>query len=186
MENQLPGMTAKIVSAFVQKNEIAPDLIGGLIRSVYDSLTHAGKPHMAAPPQRLTPAVPIRRSVSDATIICLDCGYAGQMIKRHLMTAHGLTPDQYRDRWALPREYPMLAKNYSARRSELAKNIGLGTMRMRQPIVAEPQPPPPPPAPTRKRTATAKPTGRRAAPRRRKDGGPPAEQTPPAVAAASE
>jgi len=70
--------------------------------------------------------VPIRRSVTPSSITCLECGWSGVMLKRHIFTAHGLAPEQYRERWKLPGDYPMVAKNYANRRSELAKAIGLG------------------------------------------------------------
>ncbi len=73
-----------------------------------------------------TPAVPIKNSVRKATIVCLECGPSGKMLKRHLSTAHGLGVNEYRERWKLPADYPMVAPNYAAVRSELAKKIGLG------------------------------------------------------------
>lgn len=95
-----------------------------LINQVNQALTGLGQP--LAQPAMLTPAVPVKRAVQDASITCLDCGFKAKMLKRHLMTAHGMTDDEYRTRWGLPRDYPMVARNYSARRSELAKALGLG------------------------------------------------------------
>jgi putative zinc finger/helix-turn-helix YgiT family protein len=117
---------AEIVAAYVGHNTIPSDQLPTLITSVRQALAGLGQ-STAAPPAALTPAVPIRRSVGANAITCLDCGYMGQMLKRHLTTAHGLGVDEYRTRWGLPSDYPMVAPNYAARRSELAKQIGLGT-----------------------------------------------------------
>jgi predicted transcriptional regulator len=116
---------AEIVAAYVGKNWVDPSELPGLIQRVRQSLAGLGKAE-AGSPTSLTPAVSVRRSVRANSITCLDCGYEGQMLKRHLSTAHGMTPDGYRSRWNLPSDYPMVAKNYSARRSELAKALGLG------------------------------------------------------------
>lgn len=122
---------AEIVAAYVGHNSIAPDQLLALIVSVSQALANldqAEAPPAAAP----TPAVPVRRSVGAAQITCLDCGWTGQMLKRHLNTAHGMSPGDYRSRWNLGSNYPMVAKAYAARRSELAKTIGLGTRRGRR------------------------------------------------------
>jgi len=84
------------------------------------------------PATELVPAAPIRHSVGPDAIACLDCGYRRKMLKRHLKRAHQLTPDTYRERWGLKRDYPMVAPNYTARRSELAKSLGLGKHRRNQ------------------------------------------------------
>jgi predicted transcriptional regulator len=115
---------AEIVAAYVRKNPIAAAELPALINQVNQALTGLGQP--SATPEVLTPAVPIKRAVQAESIACLDCGFKAKMIKRHLSTAHGMTADQYRTRWDLPRDYPMVARNYSARRSELAKSLGLG------------------------------------------------------------
>ena len=116
---------AEIVAAYVGHNTVLPDQLPGLIASVHQALNLLGEPPAAAasPP---TPAVPSRRSVGADTITCLHCGWKGVMLKRHLSTGHGMTPAQYRDRWGLDRAYPLVAKNYASRRSELAKALGLG------------------------------------------------------------
>jgi predicted transcriptional regulator len=119
---------AEIVAAYVAHNTISPDQLPTLIATVNQALAGLGQAPTAAP-TALTPAVPIRRSVGADAITCLDCGYKGQMLKRHLTTAHGLTVHEYRTRWALARDYPVVAPNYAARRSELAKSIGLGRRR---------------------------------------------------------
>jgi len=119
---------AEIVAAYLKRNSVAPDQVPALIQQVNQALTGLGQPQEPPPPAMPdAPAVPIRRSVTPDKIICLDCGYKGQMLKRHLTTAHGLTIDDYRARWKLSSDYPMIAPNYSVRRSELAKSFGLGT-----------------------------------------------------------
>ena len=115
---------AEIVAAYVRKNRIDPSALPELISSVSQSLSDLGQ--APAPTETLSPAVPVKRSVSAGAITCLDCGYKGQMLKRHLSSAHEMTPEQYRARWNLPADYPMVAKDYAARRSELAKQFGLG------------------------------------------------------------
>jgi predicted transcriptional regulator len=115
----------EIVAAYVCKNRVDAAELPALITQVSQTLAGLGQ-GAAEPPTSLMPAVSIRRSVGANAITCLDCGYTGQMLKRHLSTAHGMTPDGYRTRWNLPANYPMVTRSYSARRSELAKSIGLG------------------------------------------------------------
>jgi predicted transcriptional regulator len=115
---------AEIVSAYVRKNRLDPAALPELIRSVSQSLAGLGQP--SAEPPSLVPAVPIRRSAGAETVTCLECGWSGQMLKRHLTTAHSTNPGEYRTRWKLPSDYPLVAKNYAARRSELAKGFGFG------------------------------------------------------------
>jgi predicted transcriptional regulator len=115
---------AEIVAGYVKRNMIAPDQLPGLIQAVHAALSGLGKP--SSVPEKLTPAVPIRRSVSDDQITCLDCGIKAKMIRRHLRTAHNMTSDEYRVRWGLDRDYPLVAKNYAALRSAHAKRVGLG------------------------------------------------------------
>ncbi len=117
-------LTAKIVSAHIGRNQVAPDALPTLIQAVYDSLATAG---MAEPaPAPLTPAVPIRKSVFPDHIVCLEDGKKLKMLKRHLRGSYGMTPDQYRQKWGLPADYPMVAPNYASLRSNLAKQLGLG------------------------------------------------------------
>ena len=116
---------AEIVAAYVRHNTVSSNQLPTLISSVSRTLSGLGKP-VAAAAEALTPAVPIRRSVSADKITCLDCGWSGQMLRRHLHSAHSLEPQRYRERWKLAPEYPMTAPNYSNRRSELAKSLGLG------------------------------------------------------------
>jgi predicted transcriptional regulator len=115
---------AEIVAAYVRKNRLDPGALAELIASVSKSLAGLGQ-QPAAPTAPLTPAVPIRRSVMADKVTCLECGWSGQMLKRHL-TGHNMNPDQYRTRWKLASDYPMTAPNYASRRSDLAKAIGLG------------------------------------------------------------
>jgi predicted transcriptional regulator len=115
---------AEIVAAFVKRNQVAATELPALIASVSQSLGSLGE--APAAPAPLTPAVSIRGSATASKITCLDCGWSGQMLKRHLSTGHNLSVDEYRTRWGLKPDYPMVARNYAARRSELAKSIGLG------------------------------------------------------------
>ncbi len=118
-------LTARIVSAHVSNNAVAVDSLPALIQDVYNALTSiTAEPVQEEKPQ---PAVPIKKSVFGDYIVCLEDGKQMKMLKRHLKTAYGMTPDQYRERWGLDANYPMVAPNYAARRSALAKEIGLGT-----------------------------------------------------------
>ena len=118
-------LTANIVAAYVRRNQVGSDQLGELISAVHHALSGLGKPATEAEGER-TPAVPIRRSVHRDYVVCLECGWRGLMLRRHLATGHELTVEQYRARWNLPREHPMVAPGYSERRSSLAKEIGLG------------------------------------------------------------
>ncbi len=124
MSDQVLDLTAQIVSAHIGHNQVTADELPNLIRSVYSTLTRAGSP--VPEPEKLQPAVPVKKSVFADHIVCLEDGKKLKMLKRHLQTAYGLTPDQYREKWGLPRDYPMVAPNYAERRSVLAKQIGLG------------------------------------------------------------
>src|SRR6516225_10976340 len=118
-------LAAKITAAYVRRAQIGSDQLGTLISTVHQALAGLGKPPPETSGER-TPAVPIRRSVHRDYVVCLECGWRGLMVRRHLTTGHGLTVEQYRARWNLPREHPMVALGYSERRSSLAKRIGLG------------------------------------------------------------
>ncbi len=121
------GHTADIVSAFVSHNSIKSDDLPGLIRSVHDALVGANDPPVVPVVEpRPEPKVSIRKSITPSAIICLDCGQSFKSIKRHLWMAHDLSPEDYRARWSLPADYPLVAAEYSNARSELAKSIGLG------------------------------------------------------------
>jgi predicted transcriptional regulator len=119
------GLTAQIVSAHVSNNSVSPDALPSLIQEVYKTLAGVGKE--PAEPERPQPAVPVKRSVFPDHIVCLEDGKKLKMLKRHLKTAYNMTPEQYRDRWDLGSDYPMVAPNYAKHRSSLAKKIGLGT-----------------------------------------------------------
>ncbi len=120
---ELLELTTKVVAAHVANNAITATDIPGLIATVHETLATLGPEELAPKP---TPAVPIKQSVTPDYIICLEDGKKQKMLKRHLKTAHGMTPDDYRKRWGLPPDYPMVAPNYAKTRSELAKKIGLG------------------------------------------------------------
>jgi predicted transcriptional regulator len=143
--SEILALTAEIVAAHVGNNAVTGADVGTLIQSVFDTLSGlaANEPATAV---ELTPAVPIKRSVTDDHIVCLEDGKKLKILKRHLMTDHGLTPEAYRARWGLRPDYPMVAPNYSAQRQALARQIGLGR---------KPAPPPPAPKPKRRRKTVA-------------------------------
>lgn len=120
----LLAFTTEIVSSHVSRNETAAAELPKLIREVYQALSSVN----AAEPvsESLQPAVPVKKSVFPDYIVCLEDGKKLKMLKRHLKTAYNMTPDEYRARWNLPADYPMVAPNYAERRSGLAKEIGLG------------------------------------------------------------
>ena len=117
-------LTAQIVAAHVSNNSVPAEALPSLIRQVHEALSGAGQP--VAEPEKLQPAVPVKRSVFPDYIVCLEDGKKLKMLKRHLQSAYAMTPDQYRERWGLPADYPMVAPNYAERRSALARQIGLG------------------------------------------------------------
>jgi predicted transcriptional regulator len=120
------GLTAEIVSAHVSNNPVSISDLPNLIQDVYRTLANMGQP--APPPaEKPQPAVPIKKSITPEYLICLEDGRKLKMLKRHLKTAFNLSPDQYREKWGLPADYPMVAPNYTKHRSSLAKKIGLGT-----------------------------------------------------------
>jgi predicted transcriptional regulator len=125
-EVELTSLTADIVSAYVANNVISADKLPDFIGSVYHALREATV-HGAEPPKvELTPAVPVKKSVTQDYIICLEDGKKFKSLKRHLNTHYGLSPGEYRVKWGLPRDYPMVAPAYAAARSSLAKSMGLG------------------------------------------------------------
>ncbi len=124
--NDLLALTTEIVAAHVSNNTVAVGDLPGLINQVYQSLASIGQ-SPAAPAERPQPAVSVKRSVHPDYIICLEDGKKLKMLKRHLKTAYNMTPEEYRERWQLPPDYPMVAPNYARQRSRLAKEIGLGT-----------------------------------------------------------
>jgi predicted transcriptional regulator len=124
--DDLLTLTAEIVAAYVSNNTVAVGDLAQLINQVYHSLANIG----AAPPTpvaRPQPAVNVKKSIQPDYLVCLEDGKKLKMLKRHLKTAYNMTPEAYRERWALPPDYPMVAPNYARQRSRLAKEIGLGT-----------------------------------------------------------
>jgi predicted transcriptional regulator len=119
-------LAADIVSAYVSNNSVTVADLADLIASVHASLVKLGGEPEAPPAAPLVPAVPIRKSVTAEAIVCLEDGKAFKSLKRHLSSKFGLTPEQYRTKWGLPDDYPMVAPAYAERRSALAKSIGLG------------------------------------------------------------
>ncbi|WP_300578803.1 MucR family transcriptional regulator [Phenylobacterium sp.] len=115
-----------IVSAYVSRNPVSTDAVPDLIRAVHDALASLGEPTPAAPEERPKPAVPISKSVQDDYIVCLEDGKRLKMLKRYLRSRYDMSPEDYRRRWGLPPDYPMVAPTYAARRSDFAKQIGLG------------------------------------------------------------
>ncbi len=123
-------MTADVVTAYVGNNTVAPTDLADVIRTVHASLRQAQASEIAvsAAPK---PAVPVKKSITPDYLICLEDGRELKMLKRHLRTTYNLTPDEYRAKWGLDPDYPMVAPNYARRRSEFAKQIGLGQKRRR-------------------------------------------------------
>jgi predicted transcriptional regulator len=119
------GLTAQIVSAHVSNNSVPPDALPSLIQEVYRTLW--GINGRVAASEKPQPAVPIKKSISSDYLVCLEDGKKLKMLKRHLKTAYDMTPEQYREKWGLGADYPMVAPNYAKHRSSLAKQIGLGT-----------------------------------------------------------
>jgi predicted transcriptional regulator len=124
-DEQPSEFSAKIVAAYVRRNQVPPDQLGTLILTVHHALSGLRKP-ATEPVIERTPAVSIRRSVHRDYVVCMDCGWKGQMLRRHIATAHGLTVEQYRARWNLLVDHAITAPGYSERRSTMAKEIGLG------------------------------------------------------------
>jgi len=143
----LLDLTARIVSAYAGNATLSPVELTDLIGSVSRALAQLNVTTVEPEAKELTPAVPIKKSVTADFIVCLEDGKKLKMLKRHLMSTYGMTPADYRAKWNLPRDYPMVAPNYAATRSQLAKKIGLGKS----------------PA---KPSAPAKPAGRRGRPRK--------------------
>jgi predicted transcriptional regulator len=131
---EMLALTAEIVSSFVGNNSVATGDLPKLISSVFSSLSATGEPEAPKALEAPTPAVPIKKSVGTDYIVCLEDGKKLKMLKRHLATRYNMTPEDYRQRWGLPADYPMVAPDYASKRSALAKSFGLG----RKPAAAEP------------------------------------------------
>ena len=124
--DELVQLTADIVSAYVSNNKVSSEELGKLIEQVHGALKRAPAGDAAPEPEPPEPAVSVRRSVTPDYIVCLEDGKKFKSLKRHLQGEHGLSPDEYRSRWGLARDYPMVAPNYARARSDLAKSMGLG------------------------------------------------------------
>lgn len=122
---ELIDMTADIVSAYVGNNPVAPDELANLIQKVFAALNGVSAGAVEVE-EKIDPAVPIRKSVTPDYLICLEDGKKFKSLKRHLRTHYSLSPEEYREKWGLPRDYPMVAPNYAQARSKLAKKMGLG------------------------------------------------------------
>lgn len=122
----LLDLTTKIVSAHVGNNNVNANELPGLIQDVYRALSGMDAPVAQPKQDRPVPAVPIKKSILPDYIICLEDGRKLKMLKRHLKTTYNMTPEEYRERWGLPSDYPMVAPNYAEKRSSLAREIGLG------------------------------------------------------------
>jgi predicted transcriptional regulator len=125
-------LTAEIVSAYVSNNTVPASEIPGLINQVHAALSRVSGKSGDAPAEPLKPAVSLKKSVTPEYIICLEDGKKFKSLKRHLRTQYNMTPEQYREKWGLGADYPMVAPNYAAARSQLAKQMGLGQQRRRR------------------------------------------------------
>lgn len=126
-QDKLLDLTAQVVSAYFSNNSVKTEDISLVVDTVYKSLANVTSEEVMVAADRPQPAVPIKRSVTPDYIICLEDGKQLKMLKRYLKSAFNMTPEQYRERWGLPADYPMVAPNYAERRSKLARDIGLGT-----------------------------------------------------------
>lgn len=145
--DQITSLTADIVSAYVSNNPVPTGELAALIGNVHKSLMTLGAGEQEAPAEPKKPAVPVKKSVHEDYIICLEDGKKFKSLKRHLSTRYGLSPDEYRQKWGLPSDYPMVAPSYATARSALAKTMGLGRKKVATP--------PPEPAKRGRRKAAA-------------------------------
>jgi predicted transcriptional regulator len=136
IELDLTSLTADVVATYVAHNVISAEKLPDFIGSVYAALSKAALDGTEPPKVELTPAVPVKKSVTQDYLICLEDGKKFKSLKRHLHTHYGLSPEAYREKWGLPRDYPMVAPSYAAARSDLAKSMGLG----RKTGIAQPAP----------------------------------------------
>jgi predicted transcriptional regulator len=126
---ELLGLTTDIVTSHLSRNNIEANEISGLIKDIFSTLSTIGETEMEM--EKPQPAVSVRKSIHPDYLVCLEDGKKLKMLKRHLKTSYDMTPDDYRQRWSLPADYPMVAPNYAVQRRNLAKKIGLGTHRKR-------------------------------------------------------
>lgn len=131
-DQDLPAMTTTIVAAYLTNKQVAISDVPTLISQVYNTLAGLGDAPKPAVEERPEPAVSVRKSITPDYLICLEDGKKLKMLKRHLKTSYNLSPEEYRERWGLPSDYPMVAPNYAVQRSKLAKQIGLGTVARRR------------------------------------------------------
>jgi len=131
-------LTADVVSAYVSNNSVPSADLPMLLNSVYAALTKTAQGQSREPQVELVPAVPVKKSVTPDYLVCLEDGKKFKSLKRHLRTTYDMSPDQYRAKWGLPPDYPMVAPNYAKARSELAKTMGLGQQRRKAPVVEAP------------------------------------------------
>ena len=125
-------LTAEIVSAYVSNNSVPSSDLSALINQVHSALTRVSSGQVDTSSEPLKPAVSVKKSITPDHIVCLEDGKKFKSLKRHLRTQYSMTPEQYREKWALPPDYPMVAPNYAAARSQLAKQMGLGQQRRRR------------------------------------------------------
>ena len=131
-ESSYIQLTANIVSAYVSNNTVPSAEIPNLIGQIHSALLRVSGGQAPTPAEPLKPAVPLKRSITSDYLVCLEDGKKFKSLKRHLRTQYGMTPEQYREKWGLPPDYPMVAPNYAAARSQLAKQMGLGQQRRRR------------------------------------------------------
>ncbi len=131
-ERSFIELTAQIVAAYIGNNSVPSAEIANLISQVHAALKRVAGAPAALPAEALKPAVPVKRSIASDYIVCLEDGKKFKSLKRHLHTQYKMTPEQYREKWGLPPDYPMVAPNYAAARSQLAKQMGLGQQRRRR------------------------------------------------------
>jgi predicted transcriptional regulator len=125
-------LTANIVSAYVSNNPTPASELPALIGQIHAALLRVSTGRAEPPPEPAKPAVPVKKSMTADYLVCLEDGKRFKSLKRHLRTQYGMTPEQYRDKWGLPADYPMVAPNYAVARSQLAKKMGLGQQRRRR------------------------------------------------------
>jgi predicted transcriptional regulator len=128
-KTDLVELTAGIISAYVSNNSVVPTDLPGIINDVHEALSKASRQIGQTEREELRPAVAVKKSVTPDHIVCLEDGKKFKSLKRHLRTHYNLSPEEYREKWGLPHDYPMVAPNYAAARSQLAKQMGLGTRR---------------------------------------------------------
>jgi predicted transcriptional regulator len=157
-------LTTEIVAAYVSNNAIAPPDLPNLIGVVFTALASLGKAGEPAPAERPEPAVPIKRSIAHEYLVCLEDGKKVKTLKRYLSTRYGMTPDDYRQRWGLPRDYPMVAPAYAEMRSAMARRIGLGRKKLAPAPAPAPEPEVEPELPAAPVTAKRRTAGRKKAP----------------------